>query len=66
MSFKVGWKSLSDVYKKQFENSNQNRNHDELFEKLKVAVLDAALQEHKWDTKALDYLVGFLYLQQYK
>jgi optic atrophy protein 1 len=55
-AIQVGWQTISDVYKRQFENSATNRNHDELFDKLKAAVLDAALQEHQWDSKALDYL----------
>uniref|UniRef100_A0AC35GAX0 Dynamin-like 120 kDa protein, mitochondrial n=1 Tax=Panagrolaimus sp. PS1159 TaxID=55785 RepID=A0AC35GAX0_9BILA len=55
-AIQVGWQTLSDVYKRQFESSAQNRNHDELFDKLKFAVLDAALKEHQWDSKALDYL----------
>uniref|UniRef100_A0A914ZDL0 Dynamin-like GTPase OPA1, mitochondrial n=1 Tax=Panagrolaimus superbus TaxID=310955 RepID=A0A914ZDL0_9BILA len=55
-AIQVGWQTLSDVYKRQFESSALNPNHDELFSKLKFAVLDAALGEHQWDSKALDYL----------
>lgn len=30
---------------------------NEVFDRLKCAVLEAALNEHQWDSKALDYLV---------
>jgi len=52
----VGWETLWDAYKKQFEQSAQARDHDPIFDKLKEAVLNTALEEHKWDKKALDYL----------
>uniref|UniRef100_A0A7E5A114 Dynamin-like GTPase OPA1, mitochondrial n=1 Tax=Panagrellus redivivus TaxID=6233 RepID=A0A7E5A114_PANRE len=55
-AIEVGWKTLSEAFRKQFENSANNRDHDALFDKLKESVLEAALEEHKWDSKALDYL----------
>lgn len=37
---------------------NNKGEHNEIFNRLKVAVLDAALNEHQWDSKAVDYLVS--------
>lgn len=46
------------------ESCKHGPNHDVLFDRLKMAVLDASLGEHQWDNKALDYLVNCLILAQ--
>ncbi|VDN04046.1 unnamed protein product [Thelazia callipaeda] len=58
-SIQTGWEALSELFKKQMENdSAQLKNDDvQIFIGLKKAVLEAALSEHKWDDKAMDYLV---------
>lgn len=41
------------------EDDEKHRKDDdkEVFDRLKHAVLEAALNEHQWDSKAMDYLV---------
>ncbi|KAH7727140.1 dynamin-like protein [Aphelenchoides avenae] len=55
-SILVGWQTLSHVFRNQIEGSTRGHDHDPIFDPLKKAVTEAALNEHKWDTKALDYL----------
>lgn len=57
-SIQTGWETLSEVFKRQvdLENRSQKGTHDSLFDRLKAAVFEAAMKEHVWDSKALDYL----------
>lgn len=45
------------MFRRQIHGLEKNK-QDNLFEPLKNAVIDAALTDHKWDKKALDYLVS--------
>ncbi|VDN53093.1 unnamed protein product [Dracunculus medinensis] len=55
-SIQAGWETLAEVFRQQVESGKHGPNHDVLFDRLKMAVLDASLGEHQWDNKALDYL----------
>uniref|UniRef100_A0A915B1P8 Dynamin-like GTPase OPA1, mitochondrial n=1 Tax=Parascaris univalens TaxID=6257 RepID=A0A915B1P8_PARUN len=57
-SIQAGWETLSEVFREQVESDvkNMRAGHDPIFDRLKAAVMEAALNEHKWDNKALDYL----------
>ncbi|KHN75519.1 Dynamin-like protein [Toxocara canis] len=57
-SIQTGWETLSEVFRQQVESDARSArsNHDPIFDRLKGAVMEAALSEHKWDSKALDYL----------
>uniref|UniRef100_A0A914VQK9 Dynamin-like GTPase OPA1, mitochondrial n=1 Tax=Plectus sambesii TaxID=2011161 RepID=A0A914VQK9_9BILA len=55
-SVQVGWETLSELFQKQVETDAKRSDHDALFDGLKSAVLAAAMERHKWDDKALDYL----------
>ncbi|MFH4975145.1 hypothetical protein AB6A40_001854, partial [Gnathostoma spinigerum] len=55
-SIQIGWETLAEVFRNQVEPNAKLLDHDPIFDRLKTAVLDAALGEHKWDSKALDYL----------
>lgn len=50
---------MSELFRKQMEDDEKHRKDDdkEVFDRLKHAVLEAALNEHQWDSKAMDYLV---------
>ncbi|KAK6103570.1 Dynamin-like protein form S1 domain protein [Brugia pahangi] len=57
-SIQSGWEILSELFKKQLEDDAKHRKDEdsEIFDRLKHAVLEAALREHQWDSKAVDYL----------
>ncbi|VDN38086.1 unnamed protein product [Gongylonema pulchrum] len=61
-SIQTGWDTLSELFKQQVETDAKQRKAegDEIFDRLKSAVLEAALNEHHWDSKAMDYLVSFI------
>lgn len=66
LSVRVGWEALSDVFGQQVcgeEGTAPKRaaqvEHDPLFAPLKSAVVSEILKEHKWDMKAVDYLVSY-------
>lgn len=39
------------------EKDKKNKGHDEIFDQLKVAVIEASKNKHQWDSKAEDSLV---------
>jgi optic atrophy protein 1 len=58
-SVRVGWDLLNDMFTKQLHTASTNRRGDKddpLFAPIKGAVLDAAINKHQWDNKAVDYL----------
>jgi hypothetical protein len=54
------------MFQKQVEEGtnhfarNHSNEHEELLKPLKKAVVESTLADHKWDSKALDYLVRFV------
>ncbi|XP_067127629.1 dynamin-like GTPase OPA1, mitochondrial isoform X2 [Centruroides vittatus] len=52
----VGWETLQEEFKKLMEKTSSSREHDNIFNPLKAAVVGDALKEHKWDNKAADML----------
>jgi optic atrophy protein 1 len=63
LAVNIGFNSLKEVFTQQIEgdeNAHKNNGTENgLFDSLKKAVVDAVLEEHKWDMKASDYLVRF-------
>ncbi|KAL3993981.1 Dynamin-like 120 kDa protein form S1 domain protein [Acanthocheilonema viteae] len=57
-SIQTGWEILSELFRKQMEDDAKHRKDkdNDVFHRLKHAVLEAALSEHQWDSKAMDYL----------
>ncbi|VDD90450.1 unnamed protein product [Enterobius vermicularis] len=54
-SIQVGWETLSEVFRRQV-SPEQKGQKDAIFDRLKTAVFEAAMQDHSWDSKALGYL----------
>ncbi|XP_048747628.2 dynamin-like 120 kDa protein, mitochondrial isoform X1 [Ostrea edulis] len=52
----VGWDTLHDEFLKIVEKDKKNKEHDELYDQLKLAVIEASKNKHQWDSKAEDSL----------
>lgn len=52
----VGWDTLHDEFIKIVEKDKKNKGHDEIFDQLKLAVIEASKNKHQWDSKAEDSL----------
>lgn len=52
----IGWETLQEEFKKLMEKTKSYKEHDDIFNPLKAAVVGDALKEHKWDNKAADML----------
>ena len=54
------WMTLREVFQRQISADTASRqDHDVIFDPLKKAVIDEAMNNHEWDSKAMDYLVSY-------
>ncbi|KAG8187406.1 hypothetical protein JTE90_009484 [Oedothorax gibbosus] len=52
----VGWDTLQEEFRTILNKSNASKEHDDLFDNLKTAVVDDAIRHHTWEEKAVDML----------
>ncbi|GMS86049.1 hypothetical protein PENTCL1PPCAC_8224 [Pristionchus entomophagus] len=56
-SIQAGWETQRELFERQMKAEAASRTeHDPLFEPIKKAVVEEAMKEHRWDSKASDYL----------
>lgn len=58
-SVEVGWEALQDEFNKQIEKDKNNKDHDDIFDNLKVAVIEESMKRHNWERRAQEVLVNF-------
>lgn len=51
VSVEAGWETLQQEFRKLIEQNKSQKDHDDLFDDLKQAVLDEVLRRHKWEEK---------------
>lgn len=51
MSVEAGWETLQQEFRKLIERNKSVKDHDDIFDDLKTAVLDEVLKRHKWEEK---------------
>ncbi|GFS50699.1 dynamin-like 120 kDa protein, mitochondrial [Trichonephila inaurata madagascariensis] len=52
----VGWETLQEEFRVILEKSKTSKEHDDIFDNLKTAVIDDAIRHHSWEDKAVDML----------
>ncbi|XP_035232787.1 dynamin-like 120 kDa protein, mitochondrial isoform X2 [Stegodyphus dumicola] len=52
----VGWETLQEEFGTILEKSKTSKDHDDLFDNLKAAVVEDAIRQHSWEGKAVDML----------
>ena len=57
MILQVGWDALHEEFQKIVEKDKKRKDHDEIFDQLKLAVIAASKAKHQWESKAEDSLV---------
>ncbi|GLH01491.1 Dynamin-like 120 kDa protein, mitochondrial [Gryllus bimaculatus] len=55
-SVETGWESLQEEFRKFMERARKSKDHDDLFDNLKAAVVDDAMNRHSWEDKASEML----------
>ena len=55
-SVEVGWECLQDEFHKLMEVAKKRKDHDDIFDQLKAAVIDTAVAKHEWEDKAAEVL----------
>lgn len=56
---KVGWNTLHEEFGKLMDREDRLKEHDNIFDQLKLAVKDACMKRHEWDSKAEESLRMF-------
>lgn len=52
-SVEAGWEALRHEFTQFIEGRKHSKDHDDVFDKLKEAVIDEAMSRHKWEPKVL-------------
>ncbi|XP_023335383.1 dynamin-like 120 kDa protein, mitochondrial [Eurytemora carolleeae] len=55
-SVEVGWETLKEEFLKLMERAKKGREHDDIFDQLKAAVVETAMNRHMWEDKASEML----------
>lgn len=55
-SIESGWETLQAEFYNLMEKAKKSPDHDDIFDNLKVTVLDEAIKRHSWENKAMDML----------
>lgn len=55
-SVESGWEALQKEFTALIEKARKSPDHDDIFDNLKMAVVDEAIRKHSWEDKAIDML----------
>jgi len=55
-SVEVGWECLQEEFHKLMEAAKKKKDHDDIFDQVKAAVVENAVSKHMWEEKAADVL----------
>lgn len=55
-SVEVGWETLQEEFHKLMERAKKGKEHDDIFDQLKAAVVETAMNRHMWEDKASEML----------
>ncbi|KAL9915307.1 dynamin-like 120 kDa protein, mitochondrial isoform X4 [Glossina fuscipes] len=55
-SVESGWETLQTQFLMLMEKARKSPDHDDIFDNLKLAVIDEAIRRHSWEDKAIDML----------
>lgn len=55
-SVQCGWETLQEEFQHFMQKSQQNLDHDDIFDMLKAAVVSEAMKRHTWENKASEML----------
>ncbi|XP_067005370.2 dynamin-like GTPase OPA1, mitochondrial isoform X2 [Anabrus simplex] len=55
-SVESGWEALQQEFEQFMERARMSKDHDDIFDNLKKAVVDEAMKRHSWEDKASEML----------
>lgn len=55
-SVEIGWETLQEEFHKLMDKAKKGKEHDDIFDMLKGAVVDTAMNGHMWEDKASEML----------
>ncbi len=57
-SVEVGWESLQEEFNRLIEKNKSVKEHDDIFDYLKISVAEDSVKRHNWESKAAQVLVS--------
>lgn len=64
-SVQIGWETLQEEFVRLIEKNKSVKDHDDIFDFLKISVTEDAIKRHNWESKAAEVLVGFYPITQF-
>lgn len=55
-SVECGWETLKEEFRRLVDKAKLSKDHDDIFDQLKGAVVDEAMRKHQWEDKAAEVL----------
>jgi len=52
----VGWETLREMFEGLLAKAKRGKDHDDVFDQLKEAVVREAMERHRWEDKAAEML----------
>ena len=52
----VGWETLREMFHGLVDKAKKSKEHDDIFDQLKEAVISEAMNRHQWEEKAAEML----------
>ena len=56
-SVECGWETLKEEFRRLVDKAKLSKDHDDIFDQLKGAVVDEAMRKHQWEDKV--FLLSF-------
>lgn len=61
-SVETGWETLQCEFRSFMARARESPDHDDIFDHLKEAVVNDAMEQHSWEDKVCFIIVCFSYL----
>lgn len=60
-SVEVAWETLKEEFRRLVDKAKLSKDHDDIFDNLKAAVVDESMRRHQWEdkVKACSFLLFF-------
>ena len=55
-SVECAWETLKEEFRRLVDKAKLSKDHDDIFDQLKAAVVDEVMRKHQWEDKVIFFL----------